>query len=471
MSRRIRTIKPEILDDDKTAGLSHVAWRLFVSGLTLSDDHGNLRAGVTYLAGQVFHSCPHTDSDAIRTAVDELIEAGLWQVYTVRGQTYAHIRGWSKHQRIDNAGKPRVPPPGEADGTRPISAPCEEKAFAANRRESPRVAASRRGSRLDQDQEGDQEGTKTQSESAGAGAPAPARAFDKSPDTSPSGRVVAEVVSTEAPPSRLPPVPVEVAPSVSATVPPSSHTTGPLAASAAEDDDQPPPAQRCPSTPRPGPVAAVAPAAPVEAAPAVAPAPPVAAPSSPVAASPSGQTALLPDLAPVPVPAEDAPPVAIPRVADLDERTPANRVLRVWGATCYRAHQQPLATEARRRVVRDRLRVFSEADLIRAIAGAMADPYVNGQSERAPSGGQRDIAWLFAKVERVEGFLRAATPPPAPPPSPRLAPRMPPPLKPGQVRPLISVEDYERNAFAPVLPRRMSPADLAAFDQGGAHVG
>ena len=159
MSRRIRTIKPEILDDDKTAGLSHVAWRLFVSGLSLSDDHGNLRAGVTFLMGQVFHSSPATDREDVEGAVDELAEAGLWQVYTVRGQTYAHIRGWSKHQRIDNAGKPKVPGPGEADGTTPTSAEAkntvrgESPRFAAVRRESPRFAASRRGSPLEVERE------------------------------------------------------------------------------------------------------------------------------------------------------------------------------------------------------------------------------------------------------------------------------------------------------------------------------
>jgi hypothetical protein len=294
-----------------------------------------------------------------------------------------------------------------------------------------------------------------ETQNAGAGAPAYACTHEGSPDTSPAGHVVAEVVSTEPPPSRTPPAPVEVvASSPTVTTAPSSHATGPLAASAAQDDDEPPPAQRCPSTPRPG--------ASVQAAPPVTPAPPVATPSAPA------QPSLLPDLDAAP--AEDAPPVAIPRVADLDDRTPANRVLRAWGSQMYRAHQQPLATEARRRVVRDRLRVFSEADLIRALTGALTDPYVNGRSDRAPSGGQRDIAWLFAKVERVEGFLRAVPAPP-PPPSPRPAPRMPPPLKPGEVRPVISVEDYERNAFAPVLPRRMTAADLAAYEQGGAHVG
>ena len=149
MSRRIRTIKPEILDDDKTASLSHVAWRLFVSALSLSDDHGNLRAGVTYLSGQVFHSCQDTDPDTVRAAVAELAEVGLWTVYNVRGQTYAHIRGWSKHQRIDNAGKPKVPGPNEADGTDPISAEAKNKVrgesrrVAANLRESRRFAAVR----------------------------------------------------------------------------------------------------------------------------------------------------------------------------------------------------------------------------------------------------------------------------------------------------------------------------------------
>jgi hypothetical protein len=56
MSGRIRTIKPELLEDDKTARLSHEEWRTFVSLLLIADDHGNCRANPKYLDGAIFHS-------------------------------------------------------------------------------------------------------------------------------------------------------------------------------------------------------------------------------------------------------------------------------------------------------------------------------------------------------------------------------------------------------------------------------
>ena len=283
-------------------------------------------------------------------------------------------------------------------------------------------------------------GTEAGGESAGASAHPPPRAHahEEAPPTSPVPVVLATVVSTEAPPSRTPPAPVSVLPPVEAA--PSCDETAPLAASCDEDDDQPPPAQRVPSTPRPEPVA-------VEAAP-VAPAP-----------VDSAQTSLLTD-----EPSDEPAPVAIPKVSTLTPSTPVNRVLRAWGALMYRDHQQPLATEARRRAVRDRLRVFSEDDLTRALSGAMQDPYVNGSHDRAPSGGQRDIAWLFAKVERVEEFLRKApapTPAQPDPASPRPL-RMPPPPKPGEVRATITREEFERNAFAAFQPRRATVAEMNA---------
>jgi len=38
---RIRCIKPELLEDERTAGLSHEAFRLFIGLILLSDDEGN----------------------------------------------------------------------------------------------------------------------------------------------------------------------------------------------------------------------------------------------------------------------------------------------------------------------------------------------------------------------------------------------------------------------------------------------
>lgn len=45
MAGRIRSMKPEILDDAIIAGLTDAAFRLFIAMIMVADDHGNLRAG------------------------------------------------------------------------------------------------------------------------------------------------------------------------------------------------------------------------------------------------------------------------------------------------------------------------------------------------------------------------------------------------------------------------------------------
>ena len=108
MAGRIRTIKPEILEHAKTAALSHAAWRAFVSLWLLADDHGNLRADPRQLTGAIFW--------AAKEVVDwAAVEAELaphvlfWEAPD--GQRYAHIRGWTDHQKVDKPGKPRCPKP------------------------------------------------------------------------------------------------------------------------------------------------------------------------------------------------------------------------------------------------------------------------------------------------------------------------------------------------------------------------
>ncbi len=114
MSGRIRSIKPEVLEDEIASSLSDSAWRLWVSSWLLADDHGNFRAGSRYLAASVWQN---TSMDVI-PPLCELISSGLIMVYSANGQRYGHISGWIKHQRIDNAGKPRVPTPNDTNSTR-----------------------------------------------------------------------------------------------------------------------------------------------------------------------------------------------------------------------------------------------------------------------------------------------------------------------------------------------------------------
>jgi hypothetical protein len=141
VARRIRSIKPEIIEDEKTGPLSDTAFRLFASMITIADDHGNVRADVRWLQAQIWWA--HRETPNVLLALVELVRGQLIDVYGVRGGTYAHLRGWAKHQRVDNAGKSMVPMPND-----PESQAIEVDVEGLNEK-SPRVAASRREIPLD----------------------------------------------------------------------------------------------------------------------------------------------------------------------------------------------------------------------------------------------------------------------------------------------------------------------------------
>jgi hypothetical protein len=110
MSGRIRSLKPEWLDDERMALASDAARVLSVGLLLLADDYGNGRASTVMLAGRVFPGKP------LETLANALAELAGWfaVLYELDGQRYFHIRNWDKHQKVDKPGKPRVPAPPEA---------------------------------------------------------------------------------------------------------------------------------------------------------------------------------------------------------------------------------------------------------------------------------------------------------------------------------------------------------------------
>lgn len=113
MAGRIRSIKPEILDDEVTANLDHLEWRLFVSTWLVADDYGNLRADPRQICGATLWAKETPETVAV--ALARLVELRLLTHYTVRGQSYLNITGWPKHQKVDKPGKPRMPGPHDAD--------------------------------------------------------------------------------------------------------------------------------------------------------------------------------------------------------------------------------------------------------------------------------------------------------------------------------------------------------------------
>ncbi len=104
-SGRARTIKPELLEDAITAGLSDTAFRLFIACIVSADDHGNFRGEVKRLEKDVYWSA--IPERSVAKALTELTP--LVQFYVVRGQFYGHIKNWEKHQYIQRRGTPRVP--------------------------------------------------------------------------------------------------------------------------------------------------------------------------------------------------------------------------------------------------------------------------------------------------------------------------------------------------------------------------
>jgi hypothetical protein len=133
MAGRIRSQKPEVIEDKTLASLTSDAFRLFIGAKSLADDHGNFRAEPAFLLGQVFWACPPLKP--IEDVIAELAKAKVFELYEQSEQRYGHIRAWEKHERIDNAGAPRVPlPPGWV---------CEEEVRVEGRRSRSRWVSRR----------------------------------------------------------------------------------------------------------------------------------------------------------------------------------------------------------------------------------------------------------------------------------------------------------------------------------------
>jgi hypothetical protein len=114
MAGRIRSLKPEILEDAKTANLDDLAWRLFVSLILLCDDHGNARGDVACVQGAALWASRKSRED-VASGLASLSMVDLVSFYDVRGQLFVHIVNWTKHQKVDHPSKPRMALPTDDD--------------------------------------------------------------------------------------------------------------------------------------------------------------------------------------------------------------------------------------------------------------------------------------------------------------------------------------------------------------------
>lgn len=114
---RIRTVKPEWMEDEKLGALEDSARLLSIALILLSDDHGRGRAHPLRIAAVLWGYQRDHEAQVrkAREGLASLSRAGYIELYEVRGQSYYLISNWNKHQRVDKPSKPRHPGPDEAD--------------------------------------------------------------------------------------------------------------------------------------------------------------------------------------------------------------------------------------------------------------------------------------------------------------------------------------------------------------------
>jgi len=128
---RIRTIKPEWLDDERLIEAGSDARVLSIALIVLADDYGRGRAGEFWLAGRVFPA--HAKNR--ETLAKSLGSLAPWfvRVYEVKKQRYYQIQNWEKHQKVDRPGKPRVPAPDPEPDPVTAGDPCASSTHAKDR--------------------------------------------------------------------------------------------------------------------------------------------------------------------------------------------------------------------------------------------------------------------------------------------------------------------------------------------------
>lgn len=125
MSGRIRTVKPEWLEDELLASLPDSDRTLSVGLILMADDHGRGRAADAFVAGEVwrYDRSPEVLIKA-REGLMRLSGIRFIRLYIRDGQRYFEIRNWKIHQKVQHVGKPRVPPP--LDSHESLKSPHED---------------------------------------------------------------------------------------------------------------------------------------------------------------------------------------------------------------------------------------------------------------------------------------------------------------------------------------------------------
>lgn len=106
---RIRTVKPEIHEDEAMEVLSDSAFRLFIGCITRSDDAGRLLGNPQLLGSKIWPYNPRPPEE-VEQLLAELDRAGLVQRYEHDGRQLIFLPGFTANQRIEKPQPSKLPP-------------------------------------------------------------------------------------------------------------------------------------------------------------------------------------------------------------------------------------------------------------------------------------------------------------------------------------------------------------------------
>lgn len=122
---RIRTIKPELWQNEALGSKSRDVRLLFIGLINHSDDEGRQRGSTPLLRSTLFPYDESLTNAEIDAWLDELESIDAIHRYSVTGQKYLHLPSFCKHQVINKPTKSALPPPPvRADyGSAPVGLP------------------------------------------------------------------------------------------------------------------------------------------------------------------------------------------------------------------------------------------------------------------------------------------------------------------------------------------------------------
>ena len=106
---RIRTVKPELVDDETLGRCSREARLLDVWLTTQADDAGRQRGAVALVRSRCFPYDADVSLEDVDRWLDELVAIGRIRRYTAAGEAFVDRPGWHNEQKVDHPSPSRLP--------------------------------------------------------------------------------------------------------------------------------------------------------------------------------------------------------------------------------------------------------------------------------------------------------------------------------------------------------------------------